>query len=623
MTFGGKDVTIMKKEILNIVILFFVSILWAQEDKPIQKADSIHLKEVTVKDVVFCDTSIRLQKERVLLTANSLSDALGGLNIYLKKYGKGGLSSISLRGTDASHTNVYWNGVAINSNLNGQTDFSIIKNANIEAVQVQAVAGVADNAIGGNVKMTESIAFKKDTNLIAVFGLGSFQSYDGTLQGKYATEKWHTSFSYSAIESINDYTYYNSTIKNDNASYTTRNTAATLAYKLNNKQQIKFQVLDMLTDRNTARTLSATNNAHLELKNTIGLLNWNYKSDRQAHDLLFSIKDEKSNYQFDKAFDLYSKHKAQQYTLSYIPKFILDEKQVFTFYLANETVKASGDNILGAQTNLLKSKLQYQHTKDNFEYTLALGKDFSSAYEVPFLYRASAKLHLKNLYLSSSIASNYRLPTFNDLYWNPGGNPNLKSAYSFNAMLNLKLTIKNFYNSLTFFLINSKDLIKWRPVSGGMIWSPINVQRAQNYGLEYHAFYRIKNLSARFNYSYTKAVDLDLNKQLTYVPYHQARLNIKYAKYNKYSVSLLTAYTGKVFITTSNTQQLPAYLTTDLSFNYHITKPLQLRLELNNIFNAKYMAYADSPMPMQNFKLQIVYNPNFKQLNNNKNETNK
>jgi iron complex outermembrane receptor protein len=623
MTFGGKDVTIMKKEILNITILFFVSILWAQEDKPIQKADSIHLKEVTVKDVVTYSTFTTVQKERILLTDNSLADALGELNVYLKKYGNGGLSTISLRGTDASHTNVYWNGVAINSNLNGQTDFSTIKNANIEMVQVKPAAGIADNAIGGNVKMTESIIFKKDVNLIAAFGLGSFQSYDATLQAKYATEKYYTSFSYAAIESVNDYNYYDSTIKNDNASYATRNIATTLAYKLNNKQQIKFQFLDMLTDRNTARTLFSTNNARLKLKNTIGLLNWNYKGNKQEHDLLFSIKDEKSNYQFDKAFELYSKHKAQQYTLSYIPKFILDKRQSVTFYLANETVKASGDNILGAKTNLLKSKIQYQSGKGNFEYMLGLGKDFSSVYKVPFLYRASAKIHLNSFHLSSSVASNYRLPTFNDLYWNPGGNPNLKSENSFNATLNLKFAIKKFYNDLTFFLINSKDLIKWRPISGGMVWSPINVQRAQNYGLEYDAFYRIKKLSARFNYSYTKATDLDLDKQLTYVPYHQARLNIKYTKYTKYSFSLLTAYTSKVFITTSNTQQLPAYLTTDLSFNYYITKPLELHFELNNIFNTKYMAYADRPMPMQNFKLQLLYNPNFKQLNKNKNETNK
>ena len=628
MTFGGKGLTIMRKWILNIVILLLAPILWAQEQPATKKVDSIHLKEVVVKDslqYLLCGIQgvkvATFKKNYDFINANNLAESLSAESIYFKKYGNGGLSTISLRGTDASHTNVYWNGVNLNSNLNGQTDFSTLR-FNAASSFVSEKSFLTSDAIGGNIILSNYISFYDNSEILASFGLGSFNTYESTLQGKYATDKWYTSLSFSKIQSENDYAYYNTNIKNDNASYITQNVAATLAYKINSKQQLKLQLLGMLTDRNTARTLSSNNNAHLELKNNVALLNWQYKDDKQEHDVLCSIKDEKSNYQFDKAFDLHSKHQATQYTVSYIPKFIINKQQALTFYLANETIQAIGDNILEAKTNLFKSKIHYQYDNDNFEYSLALGKDFSSDYDVPFLYNASASYKAADFKFSTAISSNYRLPTFNDLYWNPGGNPNLKSEHSLNAELNINYSKNRFNNKLTFFIINSKDLIKWRPVSG-MIWSPINVQRAQNYGLEYFVSYRITNFMAKFNYSFTKAVDLDLDEQLTYVPYHQARLNLKYSKVDKYAVSLLTAYTGKVFITTSNTQELPAYLTTDLSFSYHINKPLQVRLELNNIFNTKYMAYADRPMPIRNFKIQVLYNPNFKQLNKNKNETNK
>ena len=47
-------------------------------------------------------------------------------NLYFKQNGNGMVSSISLRGTGASRTGVYWNGLAINSSLNGQTDFNTL-----------------------------------------------------------------------------------------------------------------------------------------------------------------------------------------------------------------------------------------------------------------------------------------------------------------------------------------------------------------------------------------------------------------------------------------------------------------------------------------------------------------
>lgn len=46
--------------------------------------------------------------------------------IFIKQYGRATLSTVAFRGTAASHTQVMWNGMRINSPMLGMTDFSMI-----------------------------------------------------------------------------------------------------------------------------------------------------------------------------------------------------------------------------------------------------------------------------------------------------------------------------------------------------------------------------------------------------------------------------------------------------------------------------------------------------------------
>ena len=45
-------------------------------------------------------------------------------SLYFKEQGAGMTSSVSFRGTNASQTAVLWNGININSQTTGQTDFN-------------------------------------------------------------------------------------------------------------------------------------------------------------------------------------------------------------------------------------------------------------------------------------------------------------------------------------------------------------------------------------------------------------------------------------------------------------------------------------------------------------------
>ena len=79
------------------------------------------LKEIGVVKVKF--DSLML-KENIAL---SMADILAyNSSLFVKNYGRATLSTVSFRGTSSSHTQVLWNGIAINSPMLGMTDFSQI-----------------------------------------------------------------------------------------------------------------------------------------------------------------------------------------------------------------------------------------------------------------------------------------------------------------------------------------------------------------------------------------------------------------------------------------------------------------------------------------------------------------
>ena len=90
------------------------------------------LEDVSIVDFrsdheeVFKHVEINLNSTALGIDA-TLEDALKkSIPIYFKNYSYGGISSIDFRGTGAERTQVYWNGMPINSPTLGSFDFSLL-----------------------------------------------------------------------------------------------------------------------------------------------------------------------------------------------------------------------------------------------------------------------------------------------------------------------------------------------------------------------------------------------------------------------------------------------------------------------------------------------------------------
>ena len=132
------------------------------------------------------------------------------------------------------------------------------------------------------------------------------------------------------------------------------------------------------------------------------------------------------------------------------------------------------------------------------------------------------------------------------------------------------------------------------------IWSPQNIDEISSMGSEVDltGTYKLgrSEIRVRLNYSYTRIVNTDQDglsgntsgKQLIYVPYNQARLNIAYQNGN---LTLLwySDFIGKRFTTSDNNLSLPGSLSSDFDIKYKIGAKrhnLFAPFRIRNIFNA-------------------------------------
>ncbi len=119
----------------------------------------------------------------------------------------------------------------------------------------------------------------------------------------------------------------------------------------------------------------------------------------------------------------------------------------------------------------------------------------------------------KDYFLKANISRNSKIPSLNEMYWVPGGNPELKNEYAFtyeltgemNHKFSSPLTIK--YN-LSLFRNNIKDMIQWHPGEFSY-WTADNIKSVNTSGLEtsFSLNYSVSKFSAGLtaNYSYTRA----------------------------------------------------------------------------------------------------------------------
>lgn len=566
---------------------------------------------------------------------SSLADLLSNQSaIHIKSYGNGNLATTSIRGGNASQTAVLWNGLNIQNPMLGQTDLSLLPNLLFQNISLEYGGGSALNgsgAIGGSIQLRNTNSFNKGFATTLQVSGGSFDTKKlaTSIQLSYKRMSSNTRIYYTSSQ--NNYSY-NDTMdkvspnkKIAHADYLTKGLLQELSFLLTPNQIMNVRLWYNTTHRNLPSYTNTISKQSQDDENLKINADWNYSKRNLKSIIRFAYFKDGLNYT-DSSTNIYSKTTVNNIILESDNTYTLKHH---TFHIgANGTSYKSDAITYDAIYTLNKlaffAAYKIQALKSKLNYNISIRKEFTNLTSIPFTGNTGIHYQIHK-YLAAKINANtsFRQPTLNDLYWNPGGNPNLKpeQAYEFDGGLEFKLQKKNVSLLFegTYFNRHTSNWIIWLP-SLNNYWSPQNIAQIYSRGAEtktelsyHHKEVLIKLI---INTSYVLATnqtsksenDNSIGRQLIYTPRYAGQAGI-YITYKKASLLFNQTYTGYRFTTTDNSAWLTPYYTANIkaSYNYSVKKMnIEVFGSINNLFNKNYTVVSNRPMPLRNFEAGIV-----------------
>jgi len=609
----------MNRRSLHILLILFGCQTYA-----FAQLDAIQeLSEVVLTDTKMIHFSEGYKVDKIadsLIDRNStsLTETLRyNSTIYFKENGNGMVSSPSFRGTNAAQTAVIWNGININSVFTGQTDFNTLSPTNYNNISIRSGGGgvqYGSGAVGGSVHLNNDFSFKQEKHTNVGMQFGSFATVGAKIQTIQSNENSYMGIGANFIDSENDYEFVGKNRGNVHGQFSRFSANVNVAQKLG-RGSISWNSEYSYNKRNFSGSL-----------NTIGKDGYKDINTRN----LFQLKQKMGVFNTVASFaHLFEEYKyfpdSEQYYFEggKANTFIaIAQSEVFAFRdvrvlakLQYDIIEAEGKNIGDPGRKTLAAVVLINHKiSEKFNYGLNFRKEFLNSFDNPFLFSADAKWRITDAYsVKLNGSKNYRIPTFNDLFWYSGGNTDLKPETSYQLDLGQEIQIGKFKAEVSTYFISSTDLIKWVPGSGGL-WYPVNISETKNYGVEANLDYNLllnKSHTINFsaNYSYTRADDIQKKKQLIYVPFHKAWGTVDYTL-KKLSFYFQGLYTGEAFTTTDNSEVVSGYTLFNLGAEYtlHSRPEISFGGRIKNIFNRYYENVAYRPMPSRYFEIFLNFN---------------
>lgn len=566
--------------------------------------------------------------------AGALSDLLAGsTSVYIRNYGQGTLSALSFRGTSSNHAGLLWNGIRVSPPNIGYLDLSLVQGSYFNHISVLhggASPMFGSGSIGGGIHLENRPVFEK-TGFEAGLDLsgGSFGMKALETRALLYRNKFYSRTAFTLVDAANDFTYTNlagEKVKLPHAAIFKSGFIQDVAYQLPGNQYVLATAWFQYADRDIPPTLSEDQSEANQIdRSWRAMLVWKDFNERYNLEAKLAYFNEFTRYD-DPSADVWSTIKSQSLVGALESTWEIGKNSAL--FAGSQFAYEYADldyynNPQDQQTLSVFASFRHNFPSLNWQVSLNGRQEFLSGYQSPFLFSAGMEGKIWRIISGRiSISRNFRAPTFNERFWQPGGNKDLRPEESWNEeagiSLEKKLATAMVKMNFTVFNSNVDNWILWLP--GSSYWSVENAQEVWSRGLEITGdqSFGLGQLSLYLAESYTfskstnqkKLFDLDASykKQLIYTPIH--RMIIKTgAIYRGFNLALKGNLTGEVFSTKDNTESLPPYFLLDaiISKSINIKKdfPLTVQLNLNNMLNADYQAIPYRPMPRFGFLITI------------------
>ncbi|MBD3582826.1 TonB-dependent receptor plug domain-containing protein [Flavobacterium selenitireducens] len=596
------------KKLLSICFLFLGPMLWAQQD-------SIALCEVVVGDAQlrkFSDTQhIIVLNDSVLGRNQGSLAALLQFNssVYLKENGFGsGVASASFRGTTAQQTAVVWNGININSQVNGQTDFNTIATSGYDEISVRSGGGsviYGSSAIGGSVHLSSEPIFGDHLRNTIEAVYGSFNTQRYRYKANFGSDKFAVNAIVYHNRSDNDYDFPNSTRKNRNGQFYNSGINVASAYKISDRNFIKYfgEVYD--GERHFPLLTSSDTKTKYRDFNARNLVEWTNVGNRFTSRLKAAYLHERYGYFENLGTPATGFATVETLIGKYDFAYNVSDDILVNAIVDYTSATGRGSDISNHSRGIGSGALLFRHKiSPKFHYEAGIRQEITENYDSPLLYSAGIRYRPFSFYsVKLNGSRNFRIPTFNDLYWGDGGNPNLKPESSYQVEIGNELKFGKTTIALTGYYMKIRDMIQWLPGTTST-WFPVNVNRVESYGAEIMLESRQNigrhELLLNATYAYAVSENEKTQKQLIYVPFHKATANLSYG-FRKFSAHVQSLFNGEVFTRSDNNKRynLEAYAVVNAGICYDFGKSDVYRIgfQLRNALDSEYETMENRPYP--------------------------
>ena len=685
----------MRKSVAIIALLLFPALLRAQSDRSETGAASWREKGVvTIREVPVWGRrpmkSIGVQETRLdslILKENialSIADVLTfNSPIFVKQYGRATLSTVSFRGTGPSHTQVTWNGMRINNPMLGMTDFSMIPSYFIDdASLLHGTSSVNETGggLGGLVRLSTAPADIRGFGLQYIQGIGMFRTFDEFLRLEWGDEHWQVSTRAVYQSSANDFKYRNRD-KKENIYDDEMNIVGSY-YPTERNKSGAFDDVHVLQEvyYDTRRGDRFGLNAwYINSNRELPLLTTDYADDKQ-----FENRQREHTLRSVLSWDHYRSDWKVAAKAGYIHTWMAydyrkdpgsgimnsitrSRNKVDTFY-----GQADGEYTPNGNWFFTAGISAHQHLVESIDKDIILqqgGKDIVGydkgrielSASVSAKWRPTERLGLSavlreemygtkwatvpaffadcqlskrgNIVAKASVSRNHRFPTLNDLYFLPGGNPDLRSesGFSYEAGLSFAVGKENVYSlsgSASWYDQHIDDWILWLSTPKGF-FSPRNIKQVHAYGVEMQASLAVIpardwKLTMNGTFSWSPSInegepispaDQSVRKQLPYEPEFSATVTGRLT-WRSWGLLYQFCYYSERYTMSSNDITLSGRLTPYLMNNLSLDKAfalkwadLTLKGTVNNLFNEEYLSVTARPMPRMNVEFFIGIRP--------------
>ena len=604
---------------LYLFLLFSICQSALAQHDSIHHLEVVEISDLQLKNYSDSQSVLKLSDSIINKNQASLTSLLNyNTVIYFKENGLGMVSSPSFRGTTAQQTAVVWNGININSQLNGQTDFNTITTRDFNSISVRAGGGSSiygSSAIGGSIHLNNTVKFEDHFSNSLRLNYGSFNTFGGNYKLDASDGKFSAQVSISRNSSDNDYDYVDSDDKNLNGQYYNTSMNAAIGYKINDNNFLKLYSYVFDGERHFSLIFPSEIKTKYQDLNTRNLLEWDSFFGRFVSKVKVGALSEKYKYFDNIDSESYTFGEVKTYIGKYDLAFQATDAIQLNAILDYTQNKGKGSDIKNEQRNIGSASLLLKHNlTKKFLYEASLRKEFTNNYKSPLLFSLGTSWKAADFYtLKLNGSKNFRVPTFNDLYWQPGGNENLKPESSYQAELGNEFRFNTFKITLTGYYIDIKDMLRWIP--NGSNWSPQNTNKVRTYGGEaivsWSKNFGNHHVMLNGTYGYTVSEDMEKKKQLIYVPYHKATSSLSYS-WKKLSADYQLLYNGEVFTRSDNNSRynIDAYLVSNASLHYDFGKKNSciLGFQVLNLLDEKYASVESRYLPGRNFNMYLTLN---------------